>query len=326
MLTSLTTGDLNAIHSRGLGLRKAPSRWDLLAEAWRSALWALCHPHWQAASSQRLSNLFFDLASPVVSTSDREEVEKVRSHLVSVGDLIQLPHGEWLPAPLKLVVFGTELDFRIIGGMPSWVMEEVYPGWYGKPGFLRTSQEGIPLHRIDLEEWCLRDAVEAAVPSLSETIARAEALNAIPWIPIPGDYEFKNRALANPNDPPVGAWVLVRDLRTHHPVGIAAKSRGGWSLRPLPQWMDGRMARLICQAQAGVYEHWQARVGKEGTLLKFFVQLPNWHWQVLLCGCLQPPEQDPVNHRWSAMISPPWLEPLKELVFSPLQMIRVETL
>lgn len=320
-LAPLATDDLQAIHAKALGLVSTNSPWDFVAEAWRSALWAYCHPHWQPVSTQRLSNLFLDLAAPGLGPSGLEEAKQVRDHLTAVGDLIRLPGGEWLPAPLKLITLGAGLDLQLIGGMPSWVLPKVHPAWVGSPGFRRTSHAGISLHHVDLEEWCQREAREDKVPTLSEALALVEALPAQAYTPTP-THGLVNRALAHPGDPPVGSWVQVKDTLTHRLLGIAVHGQEGWFLRTLPPWVDGRMAHRICQTQSGGQETWRAIEGGKETLLKLYVKLPNWHWQVLLCTCLRPPVQDPIHHQWTVMIPPPCLDLLQALVFTPLQMIR----
>ncbi len=313
--------ELKTIHSKALGLGPSSSTWNILAEAWRSSLWAHCHSHWQPVSTQRLSNLFLDLAAPTLGSGGLEEAKGVRDHLTAVGDLIRLPGGEWLPAPLKLIGLGTGRDPQLIGGMPSWVIPEIHPAWLGSPGFRRTSHTGISLHQVELEEWCQREAQEDTVPTLAEAVACVEALPAQVFTPT-SNHDLTNRVLAHPWTPPVGSWVRVTDALSHHLLGIAARGQGGWSLRILPSWMDGRMAHLICQAHSGGYETWRANEGTEETILKLYVKLPHWHWQVILCACLRPPVQDPIHHQWTVVIHPQCLDLLQALVFTPLKMLR----
>lgn len=322
-LSPISLEEILPIHARGLALGRSSSPWDFVAEAWRSAAWALCHPHWQPCSSQRLTNLFVDLAGPVLGGPDAlKEALQVRDHLCEVGDFLRLPGGEWLPAPLRLVCKAQDHDCQIIGGIPSWALVEAYPKWLGSPGFKRSSHEGIRLPKLSLQEWCDRDFTVPPLRSVRETMACIEKCSATPWLPS-SNYELKNRALSNPENAPTGAWVQVRDRTTYQLVGIAERTQNHWVLKTLPGWMDGRMAHLLCQVRSGGKESWIAKPGTQEASLELYVKLPNWHWAMLLSCCIRPPVQDPVNHRWTAVIDQKDLTLLEESVFVPLQMKRI---
>lgn len=207
-LTELTPQEVKPLQAWGLGLGSASSPWDFVAEAWRSALWALCHPHWQATSTQRLSNLFLDLAGPMVGPDGLGEAIQVRDHLLAVGDFIRLPGGEWLPAPLRQVSFGPEYEPQIIGGMPAWVLVELHPRWLVSPGFRRTSRDAVSLPRVSVEDWCDRGFDDLPVRSLQEAVEWCRKAPPSTWHPNQG-LEYKNRALKNPEAPPTGAWVQI---------------------------------------------------------------------------------------------------------------------
>lgn len=322
MLKALTSTEVQAIHTRGLGLGRDSTPWDHIAESWRSALWALCHPHWQPASTQRFSNLFLDLAGPMVGPEGMEEAIGVRDHLVDVGDLIRLPGGEWLPAPMKLIAHPSDGDAFLFGGMPSWVLAEAHRHWLGSAGFRRSSREGLHLPRLDLGEWCLRTCIQDPEQSLEEATQIVARLYKKPWAP-DARFDLKNRALGTPSAPPTGAWVQVKDHLTHELVGIAEREAKGWSLRTLPAWMDGRMAHLVCQARANTYERWVLKANQKVASIGLYVKLPDWHWRLLQCCCQRPPVQDPENHRWMVTVAPDLVPFLESRVFTPLKMLLV---
>lgn len=317
-LRPINLSEGSALHSQNLGLRGEATPWDHLAEAWRSSLWALCHPHWQPATTQKFRGLFNDIAGPVLLKMGYEQRDKVLDHLESVGDLVRLSGGYWLPAPSKVVDWGSGCRPQLVGGTPSWVLEQMHPRWGGEAGFRRTAED-LDLPTVSADEWCDRSQHGRSMRSLQDG---AQTLSNQPARPfeLTGQFELSNRALRDRTDAVVGTWMVVKDQATHGLHGVAERTPSGWVIRSAPVEIDPPAAALICQVSAGGYERWRVSQEPDGLHLHLYRKLPRWHRSALLSHALQPEVTGEGRRGFEYLVTPESLTWLEANVFRLLQM------
>lgn len=317
-LRAISLADGTALHSQNLGLRGNPTPWDHLAEAWRSAIWALCHPHWLPTTTQKLRGLYADIAGPVLLEMGREHGDAVLNHLAQVGDLVNLPGGYWLPAPARSLDWGASSRPQLIGGVPSWVLEKMQPRWAGDAGFRRTAED-LDLPSVAAEEWCDRAHPKGSLRTIQEG-TRLIDRQPSRIFERTEQIELTNRALRSEINPPIGTWMVAKASATHQLIGVAERTASGWLLRSVPLEIDPPAAALICQIRAGGSEQWTQSDTPDGLRLHFFRKLPRWHRCTLLCHALRPEMSGEEVRGYDYVVAPESLGWIESNVLSPLQL------
>lgn len=303
-----------------LGLHRNASRWDLAAEAWRASVWALTSPDWVPASTRAVQGIYQDLEPVVGAKLPWEEAIEVREHLVAVGDLIRMPGGRWLPAPLRILQWSSSTSPQLVGGMPSWLLAKCHPRWQGSSGFRRTCEEGLTLPSSLGSDWCDRETTIPSIRDLRAATRRMEAVRGIAWSP-GSEARLVNPAIHDPLHAGPGSWCVVEDQDTQVPKGIAVRLTHGWEFRALPPQIDGSFARMICLKKSHRPEQWVEPASAEAGTIRVFRKLPGWHWRVLQCHSIRPilnPTHE--RRRYELTIEPGSLPWLVRDVFEPLNM------
>lgn len=130
----------------------------------RTCVWSLSSPE-RPAHTLKILNLAVAASIERLALSDgdaaalRVRLRDLLDELASVGDLISLPDGAWLPAPCREVRLPSGTDERlIVGGIPSSVLPKTLSSLLREEGPLRRTSgtrisEALGLPTEALEVW-----------------------------------------------------------------------------------------------------------------------------------------------------------------------------
>jgi hypothetical protein len=120
--------DARRLIIRGFGFSTVPSLAALYAEAVRSALWG----HWNSgAGSIYVTRLLHRAAQLILPWSKSQSsfegeqapiLDSLRNTLAELdflGDIVELPHGRWMPAPLRFVRLNAINRWLLLGSVPN---------------------------------------------------------------------------------------------------------------------------------------------------------------------------------------------------------------
>jgi hypothetical protein len=116
-----------------LGLPETVDRLATLAELARNVLWFLSKGGKETVYITSLLNALRHAAGPLIrsidlpSSTQKSEPDSARmivDDLASIGDIVELPRGRWLPAPLRVVTLEQSKQDIVLGGIPLVLLNQ----------------------------------------------------------------------------------------------------------------------------------------------------------------------------------------------------------
>ncbi len=122
-----------AVIRTSLGVGHGADRLTTLAEVARSVLWSLSKAGTEPVYITRLLNALRYAAGPLIMSVvhpqptevlEPDTARMILDDLAAVGDIVELPRGRWLPAPLRLVTLAQTKRHIVLGGTPMILLSK----------------------------------------------------------------------------------------------------------------------------------------------------------------------------------------------------------
>jgi hypothetical protein len=167
----------------------------LFAEAIRCALWAYWTTEQAPIYVTRILNAAVRLVYPWLLDSEGNDGEKqLKTHLrfaleelETIGDIAPLPHGRWLPAPLRSVQLDSIERWLLLGGAPTKLLPIPAQRALEQSGVARLLPQ--PPDRLDLALDTQAEMEWRRVPSAAIDAWTTAALQNVPLTPIANQDE-----------------------------------------------------------------------------------------------------------------------------------------